>query len=106
MNRQDDADTPIWAGAKSRKQVDILKEVARTLSETEIERSRRPIDKLTQSDLEIEQGRLEEVLDAGKMTVEDFRRLQEIDYFLNGMRQRRDQISSYEGWRHESLTED
>jgi|SRR5947209_2591186 len=106
MNTRDESETPLWAAAKSRKQVDILKEVARTLTEAEIERSRRPIDKLTESDLEIEQGRMERTLDDGTMTVEEFRRLQEIDYLLNGMRQRKEQITSYENWWHESLTEE
>ena len=97
-------EVPIWAAAKARQQIDLVREVSRVLAEAERERANRPIGKLTESDLEAEQLRLEEILYAGTMTVEDFNRLREVDVYLEGMRQRRGQRPSHQ-WRREFLGE-
>jgi hypothetical protein len=91
-------DVPIWAAAKARKQIDIVREAAKTIADTERERASRPIDRMTEVDLEAEQLRLEEMLHIGTMTVDDFRRLREIDFYLEGMRQRKQYSATYEEW--------
>ena len=97
-------EVPIWAAAKARQQVDVVREVSRVLAEAERERASRAVGELTESDLETEQLRLEEMLHAGTMTVDDYCRLREVDFYLEGMRQRRGYGPSHE-WRRESLSE-
>ena len=96
-------DVPIWANGKARKQHDILSEVCKALERRDRERASLPIGKLTESDLEAEQLRLEELLHAGALTVDDFRRLREVDFFLQEMRERRTRPLSREEWKPESL---
>lgn len=98
-------DAPIWASAKARKQIDVLREVAKTLADRERELANRPIGKMTESELETEQLRLEDLLQVGSMTVDDFRRLREIDHYLEGMRQRRHYGMSREAWGSEYYDE-
>jgi hypothetical protein len=81
---------PLWAEAKAKKQVDVLKEAARTIEEAERLRAGQPVDSMTEQDLEAEQLRLEDRLHDGSLTVEEFRRLREIDFYLDGMRWRRE----------------
>ena len=97
-------EVPIWAAAKARQQIDVVREVSRVLAESERERANRPVARLTESDLEAEQLRLEEMLHAGTMTVEDFCRLREVDTYLEGMRQRRGYDPRHQ-WRREFLGE-
>lgn len=98
-------DIPIWAAAKARKQIDVLREVAKTLEEVERERAARPIAQLTESELEAEQLRLDEMLQSNTLTVDGFRRLREVDYYLDGMRQRRSYGPNREEWGYESPNE-
>lgn len=95
---------PIWAQSKAKKKVDVLREVAKALRETERVRANQPIAEMTEADLEAEQLRLEDLLHAETMTVGDFRRLREIDFYLQEMRERRDGWTR-EGWTPESLNE-
>ncbi|HLJ65734.1 MAG TPA: hypothetical protein VKX16_00060 [Chloroflexota bacterium] len=106
MAGHDESQNPIWAQAKARKQMDILKEVARSLSETERVRANQPIASMTELDLEAEQLRLESLLAEKMLSVDDFRRLREIDFFLEGMRQRQHYGPAREEWSQERLSDD
>lgn len=100
---------PLWAEAKARKQVDVLGEVARvvkSIEELDRVRSRQPIDQMTERDLEAEQVRLEYLLHEGTLTVEGFRRLREIDMYLEDMRHRRYDGPAREYWEQERLSDD
>lgn len=96
---------PIWAASKARKQVDILKEVARFLAADESERASKPIGSMKAADLEAEQYRLAELLHRGNITVDDFRRLREIDFYLHDMRERRAHDGARQEWKPESLSD-
>lgn len=98
-------DMPRWAIAKAKKQIDVVREVSRALAEVERDRSMRPVDALNERDLETEQLRLEEMLHAGTMTVADFKRMREIDFFLEAMSERRRHGASPEHWLRESRSE-
>jgi hypothetical protein len=80
---------PLWMEAKARKQVDILKEVARAIDESDRVRAGQPIANMTEADLETEQLRLQDLLRTRTLTVDGFQRLREIDFYLDGMRARR-----------------
>jgi hypothetical protein len=82
-------DLPIWAASKARKTIDIVGEATKTIVDSDRTRANQPIGSLTEADLEAEQLRLEEMLHAGTMTVDDFCRLREVDHYLEGMRLRR-----------------
>jgi hypothetical protein len=105
MPNREQPEVPIWAAAKARKQIDVVREAAKVLADTERERAGRPIARMTETDLEAEQLRLEELLETRTLTVEDFRRLREIDFYLEGMRQRREYHPSQEEWMHEPYSE-
>lgn len=102
MPDKQQSDAPLWAASKSRKHIDVLREVAKTLADTERLMASQPVEKLTESALEAEQLRLEDVLHIGDMTVEEFQRLREIDFYLEAMRQRRGYGPAREEWQHES----
>jgi hypothetical protein len=93
---------PIWAESKAKKQIDVLREVSRTLEEAERIQANQPIGQMTETDLEAEQLRLEELLHEGEVTVDEFRRLREIDFYLHEMRERREEWAREE-WKPESL---
>jgi len=93
---------PIWAEYKAKKQIDVLREVSRALEETERMRPNQPIGQMTEADLEAEQLRLEELLHEGEVTVDEFRRLREIDFYLHEMHERREDWAREE-WKPESL---
>jgi hypothetical protein len=101
-----DQPVPLWEEAKARKRVDILKEAAKALSESERLRANQPIATMTERDLEAEQLRLEDLLGAGTLTVDGFRRLREIDFYLEGMRQRRNYGPAREEWSPEQLSDE
>ncbi len=105
MHESEQPNVPIWAAARAQKHNDILREVARSLDTTERERALRPLDKLTERDLEAEQLRLEEWLHLGTITVESFRRLREVDFYLEAMQQRRGFGPAREEWQRESQSE-
>ena len=96
MPDREQPDTPLWAAAKSRKTIDVVREAAKAVAQVERERATKPIAKLTEIDLEAEQLRLEEMLRMGTMTVDDFCRLREVDHYLESMRLRREYGSEYE----------
>lgn len=97
---------PIWAAAKARRQIDILKEVARAIEESERVRANQNIAEMTERDLEAEQLRLEDLLRAGDLTVDGFRRLREIDFYLGGMRYRRHHGPAHEEWSPRTLSDE
>jgi hypothetical protein len=97
---------PIWAEAKAKRQINVLKEVAQALAEAERVRANQPIAAMMERDLEAEQLRLEVLLDEGMLTVDGFRRLREIDFYLEGMRQRRRHGPTQEEWTPEHLPDD
>lgn len=97
---------PLWAESKAKKQVDIVQEAARALADAERLRASQPIAKMRECDLEAEQLRLEEMLAEETLTVEDFRRLREIDFYLAGMRERREYGWSRDEWSSESIGDD
>jgi len=103
MAGQEQPPVPLWAEAKAKKQIDVLKEVAKALEETERARARQPVAEMTESDLEAEQIRLEHLLTTGALSVADFRRLREIDFYLEGMRHRRRYRPKHEEWQPEHL---
>src|SRR5579872_4004055 len=100
---QQEAEVPRWAEAKAKKPLDVLREVSSTLAETDRVRANQPVVDMTERDLEAEQLRLEAMLNDGLLTVEAFRRLREIDFFLEGMRKRRHYGAAHEGWKHERM---
>jgi hypothetical protein len=106
MAGQEQQSVPLWAEAKAKKKVDVLKEVARALDESEHTRARQPVVEMTESDLEAEQFRLEHLLAAGTLTVKEFQRLREIDFYLEGMRHRRHDRPTHEEWHAEHLTDE
>lgn len=106
MAGQEQPQVPIWAEAKARKQIDVLKEVAKALADSERVRANQPIEDMTERDLEAEQLRLEDVLHEGTLTVDGFRRLREIDFYLDGMRQRRRHGPAHEEWEPERLSDE
>lgn|SRR5947209_15332008 len=89
---------PLWMEAKARKQVDILKEVARAIDESERVRANQPIAAMTERDLEAEQLRLQDLLRGRTLTVDGFQRLREVDFYLDSMRARRQYGPSQEEW--------
>jgi len=95
---------PIWAEAKANKQIDVVKEAVRTIHESERLRANQPIAAMTERDLEAEQLRLEDLLRVEALTVEDFRRLREIDFYVDDMRDRRDRGPAHE-WKSERLSD-
>src|SRR5947209_5621361 len=97
---------PIWAEAKAKKKVDVLKEVAKALSEADRVRANQPIGTMIERDLETEQLRLADLLHDGTLTVEGFQRLREIDFHLDGMRRRRQHGPTQEEWSPERLSDD
>lgn len=105
MTGAEQPEVPIWAASKARKQVDILKEVARTLAATDAERAHRPLGAMTETDLIAEQYRLEDRMHDGIITVDEFRRLREIDFYLHEMRRRREYTGAHQEWKPESLSE-
>ncbi|MBV9279079.1 MAG: hypothetical protein JOZ41_03265 [Chloroflexi bacterium] len=106
MAGQEQQPAPIWAESKAKKQIDVLKEVARTLADAERVRARQPIAEMTERDLEAEQLRLGDLLGAGTLTVEGFRRLREIDFYLEAMRQRRHHGPTHEQWESERFSDE
>ena len=98
-------EVPLWAAAKAKKQIDVVREVSRALAEVERNRALQPVDALNERDLEVEQLRLEEMLHAETMTVADFKRLREVDFFLEAMQERRRHGASPEHWLRESRSE-
>lgn len=105
MADQEQPLVPIWREAKA-KQLDVLKDVAKALDEAERIRARQPIDTMTERDLDAEQMRLEYLLGEGTLTVDGFRRLREIDFYLDGMRERRHHGPAQEEWKPERLSDD
>lgn len=105
MDDTEQPQKPIWLEAKARKKIDIVREVGKVLAETERLSASKPILEMTENDLEIEQLRLEELLSLGSMTVADFQRLREIDWYLDAMRGRRDYGRIQEEWQPGSLNE-
>ena len=100
---------PIWAEAKARKQMDVLKEVqevARDIDESDRLRAKQPISAMTERDLAAEQLRLEHLLQEGTLTVEGFQRLREIDFYLEGMRYRRHHGPTQQEWKPERLSDE
>jgi hypothetical protein len=106
MAGQEQPLVPLWAETKAKKQIDVLKEVAKAINESERARARQSVAEMTESDLEAEQFRLEAVLESGKMTVDGFRRLREIDFYLEGMRHRRRHRPAHEEWQPEHLSDE
>lgn len=109
MAESEQPPVPIWAEAKARKQVDVLKEVANVvkgIEESERVRANQPLPSMTEADLEAEQLRLEALLQHRALTVEGFRRLREIDFYLEGMRQRRHHGAAQRGWTPEQLSDE
>jgi hypothetical protein len=109
MASDEQPSVPIWAEAKAKRQVDVLKEVAKVvkcIEESERVRANQPIGSMTESELEAEQLRLQELLRVGTLTVDGFRRLREVDFYLEGMRRRREYDSASEGWEPEILSDD
>lgn len=106
MADQNGPPEPIWAAAKARKQIDILKEVVKALEEGDRLRANQPIAAMTERDLEAEQLRLEDLLRAGTLTVEGFRRLREIDFYLEGMRHRRQSGPAHEEWSPRTMSDE
>ena len=92
---------PIWAEAKAKKNVDVLKEAAKALEESERVRANQSIATMTERDLAAEQLRLDALLHEEMLTVQDLRRLREIDFYLEGMRQRRRLGPVHEEWTQE-----
>ncbi len=92
---------PLWMEAKARRQIDILKEAARAIDESERVRANQAIPTMTERDLEAEQLRLEDLLRERTLTVEGFQRLREIDFYLDGMRARRQYGPAQEEWSSE-----
>ena len=103
MAGQERQPVPLWAEAKAKKQIDVLKEVAKALEESDRARARQPIPEMTESDLYAEQIRLEHLLTTGTLTVADFRRLREIDFYLEGMHHRRHHRPRRQEWQPEHL---
>ncbi len=103
---QQETEVPRWAEAKAKRPLDVLKEVSRALAETDRVRASQPVADMTERDLEGEQLRLETLLNDGLLTVDGFRRLREIDFFLEGMRKRRHYGATQEGWKHERMGDD
>ncbi len=101
MAGQEQPKVPIWAEAKAKRQIDVLKEVARSLADSERVRANQPISEMTERDLEAEQLRLADLLQEDSLTVEGFRRLREIDFYLGDMRQRRRHGPAREEWKPE-----
>ncbi|GAC1474150.1 MAG: hypothetical protein PVSMB7_28900 [Chloroflexota bacterium] len=101
MARKEQPPVPLWAEAKAKKKVDVLKEVARALQETDRIRSKQAIDTMTEADLGVEQLRLQDLLRQGTLTVEQFRRLREIDFYLEGMQMRSHFGPAHEHWEPE-----
>src|SRR5947209_11553061 len=103
MASMDKSAQPLWAEAKAKKKIDVLREVARVLQETERVHASQPIAEMTEANLESEQLRLEDMLHARSITVDEFRRLKEIDFYLDGMRERRQYIWTPDGWEPDAL---
>ena len=103
MPNNEQPDVPIWAATKAKKQldIDVVREAANALTEAELERAGRPVVKLTEIELEAEQLRLEEMLQRGAMTGEDYSRLREVDFYLEGMRERKRYGPGCEEWHPE-----
>src|SRR5438309_192386 len=100
---------PIWAEAKSKKQIDVLKEaskVIKSIEDADRVRGNQPIGDMTERELEAEQFRLGYLLHEGTLTVDGFRRLREIDFYLESMRQRRHHGPAQEEWTQERLSDD
>ena len=106
MAGQEQPKVPLWEESKAKKRVDVLKEAARALDESERLRANQPIATMTERDLEAEQLRLQDLLHDGALTVDGFRRLREVDFYLEGMRQRRHYGPAAEEWSPEQLSDE
>jgi hypothetical protein len=108
MAKQEEPQVPIWAEAKAKKQIDVLKEVAgvvKSIDESERVRASQAIPSMTERDLAAEQFRLEALLHEGTLTVDNFHRLREIDFYLQEMRDRRHRGPTHEEWKPERLSD-
>ena len=109
MANQEQPLMPIWAEAKAKKQIDVLKEASRVvkaIEDADRVRANQPIGTMTERELEAEQFRLAYLLEEGTLTVDGFRRLREIDFYLDGMRQRRHHGPTQEEWTQERLSDE